>query len=145
MNKILAALAVIPLTPLMHWVGGGVIMFAISVASEGKIEGAWLTIVPFVFYVLFLTLFVYKNILYHSAIWILAFGWNFYLLKNEILGQFGDDDWFWIFRYAAVWIIVLSISFFLLQAFRVARSESFIQKYRIALDQFRSLGRNHRP
>ena len=145
MNRILAILAVIPLTPLMYWVGLGTIVYFSSLIAGSPYVESQLAPIASIFYALFITLIFKKNELYHASVWGIALIWNAYLLKNEILGQLGNDDWFWVFRYAAVWITALSISFFLLQAFKIARSKSFIQKYRMALQQFRATGRNHRP
>jgi hypothetical protein len=107
--------------------------------------GTGLSVVASIFYISLATLIIEKNVFIHSTVWALALLWNAYLLKTETLGQFGDDDGFWAFRYSAVWILVLSICFFLLQAFRFARSKKIKQKYRVGLKQFRALGRTHKP
>ena len=145
MNRILAILAVIPLTPLMYWVGIGTIAYLSSLVSGSPYVESQLAPVASMFYALFITLIFKKNESYHASVWSIALIWNAYLLKNEVLGQLGGDDWFWIFRYASIWILVLSVSFFLGHTFRIARSDPFIQKYRIALQKFRAIGRNHRP
>tara|TARA_B100001971_G_scaffold199957_1_gene211037 strand:- start:387 stop:809 length:423 start_codon:yes stop_codon:yes gene_type:complete len=136
MNKALTILALIPLTPLMYWVGVGVVAFF----AAPEIEGTGIAVVAFLIYILLATLVVQKNIYYHSTIWIIAFIWNsFLLLQNEMFSK--SDPLERMFHYAAVWVWLLSVCFFIVQIVTFARKKEYMLKYRIALAKFRSLGK----
>jgi len=143
MNKALAILALIPLTPLMYWVGLGVL--ALFAAPE--IEGTGLAVIAFMIYVLLATLVVQKNIYYHSIIWMIALIWNSFILSKYygFLFYRHSDPLDTLFNGAALWVWLLSTCFFVLQFISFAKKKEFMLKYRIALAKFRSLGKPTKP
>ena len=139
MNKALAILALIPLTPLMIWVGVGVLMFF----AAPEIEGAGLAVIAFMIYVLLATLVVQKNIYYHFIIWMIVLIWNSFILSKYygFLFYRHSDPLDRLFNGAALWVWLLSACFFILQFVSFAKKKELILKYRIGLEKFRALGK----